>query len=185
MICPTNQKSSSYGFWSSRQHAGSWNKCVVSENESWRMIYEPYTYVCFCTPFYVQCQWFSHKSGCFFRSLTRRNSPNGSSFFPDVCQRKFLNISFPFSIVQKTPEQSDGSCNDIIECQFCCKLFEKLRFSLQKQFKSTMYVKTCNAQSNDKVRFLVNCRYHITLFEEIQPLLPLLGFFGGQHVDSF
>ena len=99
------------------------------------------------------------------------------SFFGRFAQKVLLSC-FSDSFVQKTTQQSDGSCNDTSDSQLLYKIFEKrASFFLQTPMKSLLCKEYCNARHDDKIRFLPNCRYHIILIGNIKELLQQLEAF--------
>ena len=107
------------------------------------------------------------------------------SFFGQIIQK--LKVScFSDSFVQKTTQQSDGSCNVTSDSQLLWKLFEKQSvFSANRYENYIVSTKNCIPRQNDKLCFLPNCRYHIMLRGDINDLLQSLDVFcfNYQHID--
>ena len=92
---------------------------------------------------------------------------------------------FSNSFVQKTTQQSDGSCNNTSDSQLLNKILENsLLISANTYEKYIVIEKYCNFRHDDKLCFLPNCRYHIILIVNIKELLQKLDAFcfNYQHV---
>ena len=94
---------------------------------------------------------------------------------------------FSDSFVQKTAQKSDGSCSVISDSQLLYKLFKNTLFisanTYEKYIVSEEY---CTAHHDDKMGFLPNCTYHISLIGKIKKLLQKLDAFcfNYQQMDS-
>ena len=100
--------------------------------------------------------------------------------------KKLIVSCFSDSIVQKTTQQSDGSCNVTSNSQFLYKLIKNSLFISANTFeKKIVSKKYCIARHDDKMCFLPNCRYHTILIGNIKELLQKLDefCFNYQHVD--
>ena len=92
---------------------------------------------------------------------------------------------FSDSFLQKTTQQSDGSCKITSDSQLLYKFVRKHRFisanTLEKYIVSKEY---CIARHDDKMYFLPKCRYHILLIGNLKELQQKLNAFcfNYQHV---
>ena len=106
------------------------------------------------------------------------------SFFGRFVQKVTVPC-FSDSFVQKTTQQSDGSCKVRSDSQVSYKLFNLFFISAKTYEKDFVNEEHCIARHNDKMCFLPNCRYHIILIGDIKQLLQKLDAFCSnyQHVD--
>ena len=99
------------------------------------------------------------------------------SFFVRFVQKVIVSC-FSDSFVQKTTQQSDGSCSFTSGFQFLYKLYKNsLFFSANTYEKYILSKEYCIARHDDKMCFLSNCRYHIILIGNIKDLLQKLDAF--------
>ena len=101
-------------------------------------------------------------------------------------RQKVIVSCFSDSLVPKTTQQSDGSCNVTSDFQLFYKQFQKQRlFSANTYGKYIASNECCFARHDDKMCFLPNCRYHIVLIGNIKELLQNLDAFcfNYQHVE--
>ena len=99
--------------------------------------------------------------------------------------QKILVSCLSNSFVQKTTQQSDGSCNVTSDCQLLNKFLKfSLFISANTYEKYIVIAKYCNFRHDDKLCFLPNCRYHIILIVNLKELLQKLDAFcfNYQHV---
>ena len=91
-----------------------------------------------------------------------------------------VSSCFSDSLVQKTKQQSDGSCNVIPS--FYTNYSKNSLFISANTYEK--YI-VCIARHDDKMCFLPNCRYHIILIGNIKELLQKLDAFcfNYQHVN--
>ena len=107
------------------------------------------------------------------------------SFFGRFVQKVVLSF-FSDSLVRKTTQQTDGSCNVTSDSQLSKKISENNFFisanTYENYFTSKQY---CAVRHDDKMCFLPNCRYHIILIGNIKDLLQKLDAvcFNYQHED--
>ena len=83
-------------------------------------------------------------------------------------------------------QQLDGSCNVTSDTQLFCKLFKTNLFvSANTNEKHILSEEYCTVRHDDKMYFLLICRYHIKLKVDIRELLQKLDAFcfNYQHVD--
>ena len=103
---------------------------------------------------------------------TRRLFPFGTSsrdisFSANVVQ-KIVILCFSDLFVQKTIQQSTGSCKVTSDSQVLCKVFKKQSLNLQTHEKYIESEEYCIAHHDDKKCFLPNCRYDIILIRDIK-----------------
>ena len=140
------------------------------------------------THFFGHCHvTFSYKEMLSFFGSCHVTFPNMEllPFFGRFVQ-KVIESCFSESFVQKTTQQSDGSCNVTSESEYLYKLFKKQPISFCKHIKKYIMSKEyCIARHDDKTCFLPNCRNHIILIGKIKDLLQKLDAFcfNYQHVD--
>ena len=107
------------------------------------------------------------------------------SFFGRFVQKVIVSC-FSDSFVQKTTQRSDCSCNVRSDSQLLYKSIKNRLFisanTYEKYISSKEY---CIARRNDKMCFLLNCRYHIILKGNIKDLQQKLNAFcfNYEHVD--
>ena len=96
---------------------------------------------------------------------------------------------FSDSFVQKTIQQSDGSCNVTIDSQLPCKRLKNSFFVSTNTegffHKKNVSKEYCIARHDAETCFLLNCRYHISFLGNVEKLLQKLEplCFTYQHVD--
>ena len=100
--------------------------------------------------------------------------------------QKIVKFRFSDSTVQRTFQQSDGSCDYTTDTQRLCMLLKKPFFLfLQTNRKNILCEEHCIAYQDDKLGFLPNCRYQILLIGDIDGLLQKWDefCFTYQYVD--
>ena len=100
--------------------------------------------------------------------------------------QKVIVSCFSDSFVQKTTQESYGSCNVTSGSQFLFKFFKNNRFNSANTYKKYIVTKEYYiARHDDKMCFLHNCRNHIILIGNINELLQKMDAFcfNYQHVD--
>ena len=120
------------------------------------------------------------------QSLSRDFSIYGTSFFFGRFVQKVLVSWCSDSFVQKTTQQSDGSCDVTSNSQFFYKLFKNSLFISANAYEKNIVIKEYFiSRLDDKLCFLPNCRYHIILIGNIEELLQKSDAFcvNYQHVD--
>ena len=106
------------------------------------------------------------------------------SFFGRLVKRVILSC-FSDSFLQKTTQQSDGSCNVTSASQLLYKFKNSLFLSANTYEKKIVSIEHCIARHNDKICSLHYCRYHSNLLGHIKELLQKLNVycFNYQLVD--
>ena len=103
--------------------------------------------------------------------------------------QKVVVICFSDSFVQKTTQQWDGSCNATSGSLVLVKVFRQQPFLFCKCMRKINYeqrILHCTPRcQNSKMRFLPNCRYHISFLANVEEVLHKLDplCFTYQRVD--